>query len=304
MRILHIDTGRELRGGQRQVLLLARGLAERGHRQAILARRPGPLYAESLTRGFETVALGAAALAAEARRADLIHAHTAHAHTLAVLAACDRPLVVSRRVAFPVAAGALSRWKYQRATRFLAVSEFVQRQLLAAGIAAEKISVVHDGVEVSGPPEMGPRSRVVVAPATGDAQKGSALAAEACRAAGVEVKFSSLLERDLAGAALFLYLSYSEGLGSAILLAMARGTPVVASRVGGIPEVIEHERTGLLVENRIPGVAAAIHSVLDDSDSALRRAAAAYEDLLARFTDAIMVAQTEQAYQLAIRSRS
>jgi glycosyltransferase involved in cell wall biosynthesis len=46
---------------------------------------------------------------------------------------------------------------------------------------------------------------------------------------------------------LFLYLSRMEGLGSAILLAMANQLPVVASAVGGIPEIVRHGETGLLV---------------------------------------------------------
>lgn len=45
----------------------------------------------------------------------------------------------------------------------------------------------------------------------------------------------------------FIYFSKSEGLGSAILLAMAHGLPVVASRTGGIPEIVEQGETGLLI---------------------------------------------------------
>ena len=40
MRILHVDTGRSLRGGQRQLLMLLKGLKERGHEQTLLARGP------------------------------------------------------------------------------------------------------------------------------------------------------------------------------------------------------------------------------------------------------------------------
>jgi hypothetical protein len=300
MRIVHLDTGREMRGGQHQALLLARGLAARGHEQMILARPDGGLLKASTAAGFETRPIGAAAVARFARRADLLHAHDARSHTLAVLAAGECPVVVSRRVAFPIRTGALSRWKYQRAARYLAVSEFVRRQLAAAGVADEKITVVYDGVEVGSPPEPRTGQRLVVAPATSDPAKGSALAAAACREAGVEVQFSVDLQKDLAAASVFLYLSYSEGLGSAILLAMAQGVPVIASAVGGIPEVVEHGRTGLLVENQAPDVAAALREVRDDPEAAAGRAAAAYEEVHRRFSAAAMVSRTEEAYRLAV----
>ncbi len=300
MRIVHVDTGRELRGGQRQLLLLARGLAERGYDQVISARKTGVLYAESLRQGLQTTRL--AGLASEAAAADVVHAHDARAHTLAALVARSTPVVVSRRVAFPLGTGRLSRWKYARAKRILAVSEFVKSQLVAAGIPPDKIDVVLDGVRL--PPDGNPvsRERLVIAPVADDPQKASALAAEACRAVEVEVKFSRDLEQDLPRASVFLYLSYSEGLGSAILAAMAHGVPVVASAVGGIPEIVDNGRTGLLVDNTAAAVAAALERMLQDPVSAAKLAEAARRRVRERFTDAIMVTETERAYQLALRS--
>jgi glycosyltransferase involved in cell wall biosynthesis len=74
-----------------------------------------------------------------------------------------------------------------------------------------------------------------------DPLKGAGLLQTAASAAGAQVVFSEELATDLATADVFVYLSESEGLGSAILLAMAQGVPVVASNVGGIPELVEHE---------------------------------------------------------------
>lgn len=48
---------------------------------------------------------------------------------------------------------------------------------------------------------------------------------------------------------IFAYPSNYEGLGSVLLDVMEQGVPVVASNVGGIPEIIQNEKTGLLVES-------------------------------------------------------
>jgi len=58
-----------------------------------------------------------------------------------------------------------------------------------------------------------------------------------------------------AAADLLVHPSYSEGLGSVILEAMAAGLPVVATRAGGIPDIIEDNISGFLIE---PGDSAAL----------------------------------------------
>jgi len=304
MRILHLDTGRELRGGQRQLLLLARGLAQRGHEQSVLARQGGALYEASRAAGFKTLPCTVVNLVWLARESDLIHAHDARAHTLAALAGGGAPLIVSRRVAFPVRNSVFSRWKYSRAARFLAVSESVRTRLREAGLPASRIAVVYDGVDLKNCPHPAQREPFVLAPETSDPEKGSALAVAACRAAGVALRFSGKLEDDLPRASAFLYLSHSEGLGSAILLAMACHTPVIASRVGGIPEVVDHGRTGLLVCNTVEAVADAIHSVFADPAAAARLARTAWEQLASRFSDQIMVERTEHEYGIALEGRA
>lgn len=69
-----------------------------------------------------------------------------------------------------------------------------------------------------------------------------------------------------------------EGMPLFVLECMATGTPVVATEVGGLPEMIEHERTGLLVPPRDPtALAAAISALLADPERGRRLAAAASE---------------------------
>lgn len=77
----------------------------------------------------------------------------------------------------------------------------------------------------------------------------------------------------------------SELLGLVLLEAMASGTPVIASRLGGIPEVVQHGTTGFLVE---PGNTAELRErlrqVLGDPALASRQGRNARELVLARFT--------------------
>ena len=254
MHVLHIDSGREMRGGQWQVLSLIQALGD-GH--TLLAAAGSPLMREARRRGIHVEPLSIMNLATAGRRADITHAHDARSHTWAAAIGCS-PLVVGRRVAFLPGQSVLSRWKYGRATRYIAVSQHVRQTLVQAGVPDEKISVVYDGVVL---PQRTSGGEAIIAPETADPMKGSDIVREAARLAGIAVHFSSCLERDLANAGIFVYITRSEGLGSAALLAMAHGVPVVASRVGGLPEVVQDGITGALTENEPLAIADAIRRV-------------------------------------------
>jgi glycosyltransferase involved in cell wall biosynthesis len=95
---------------------------------------------------------------------------------------------------------------------------------------------------------------------------------------------------------LFVYLSRSEGLGSAILLAMAHGLPVVASRVGGIPETVRHLETGILVDNPAD-LPTAILLLKGSPELRSRLASGGREFVLANATSDRMVARTVAVYE-------
>jgi glycosyltransferase involved in cell wall biosynthesis len=69
---------------------------------------------------------------------------------------------------------------------------------------------------------------------------------------------------------IFVLCSVSEGLPRVVIEAMARGVPVVATTVGGIPDLVRHEQTGLLIPPRDPvALATSIQRLMQDG--ALRR---------------------------------
>jgi glycosyltransferase involved in cell wall biosynthesis len=104
---------------------------------------------------------------------------------------------------------------------------------------------------------------------------------------------------------LFAFLAQAEALGTALLLAMAIGLPVVASALGGIPEVVEEGRNGLLVKDQNPeAVASAIVRLFADPAFAARLGSAARETILARFSQEIMVTQTLRLYEQLVSSSS
>ncbi len=281
-----------MRGGQWQVLRLMEGLRAEGCENVLLARGNAPLFEQAMRRGIEVHPVSFRSVRRLERTADLTHAHDARSHTLAALAACV-PLVVSRRVAFPVQRNFLSDWKYRRAAHYIAVSECVRQTLADAGIDPSRISIVYDGVPmlaVSGGSE-------IVVPASEDLRKGTSLALAAVKLAGLDALVSRDLETDLARAGMLVYITESEGLGSAVLLAMAAGVPVIASRAGGLTEIVEHERTGLLTENTPAAVAAAIRRLREDGALARSLAAEARRRVEERYSVGRMVSGTMAVYE-------
>ncbi|MGE3507909.1 MAG: glycosyltransferase family 4 protein [Vicinamibacterales bacterium] len=99
------------------------------------------------------------------------------------------------------------------------------------------------------------------------------------------------------GLDLFVMSSVTEGLGTSLLDAMACARPIVATRTGGIPEVIDDGATGLLVPPRDPpALARAIVTLLSDEARRNQLAAAGLQRVRTRFSVERMVAETATVY--------
>lgn len=165
LRILHIDTERGFRGGERQVSLLTAGLRELGHEQLVIGPEGSALTAHLTAEGFRVANwkrpwfLGARSpvLKAWLRKtaaefdADIVHAHTGNGHTAAVHAFLgDRPLVTTRRVDFAIQDNPLSKAKYTRpGQHYIAISGAVRDVLVAGGVNPDVIDLVYSGIDTS-----------------------------------------------------------------------------------------------------------------------------------------------------------
>lgn len=349
--MLHLDSGREWRGGQRQVYLLARGQRDQGHEPLVVAAPDAPLIRRLHSAGIAAAAVrmrGDWDLAAARRvravlrtwNADVVHAHDARAHAIALAALLGRPrlpLVVTRRVPF-VPRG---RVKYgRRVARFIAISNAVRDALVTGGVDASRIELVYSGVPR--PTLANPRdwrlecrwpSDSVVCGTVGamTAEKGLVTLAEigahlppAVRqrvrlvllgghAAGSQpvggldafrAGFVDEIHAAMAGLDVLLHPSSAEGLGTAVIDAMALGVPPIAFRVGGLPELIEDGRSGLLVPaGDTAAFAAAVERLVQDTD--LRSTlAAAGPARAANFSVDRMVRGTQAVYDGVLAGRA
>jgi len=101
----------------------------------------------------------------------------------------------------------------------------------------------------------------------------------------------------LSCADLFVLPSFAEGLPNSVLEAAAAGLPVIATQVGGIPEIIEHGASGLLVP---PGdkqaLVAAVRQFLKDPPFAARLGRAGQQRVRSRFSFDSVIAQLRLLY--------
>lgn len=340
-----MDSSREWRGGQRQLLLLAAGLRDAGIEPLVVAPPASPLLHRlksagvasasfPMRSGLDLLAIRRLRRLLTTWRPHLVHAHDPRAHALLSAALLGRrealPLVVTHRSTLVPRRTIRSR---ARVGRFVAISSVVRDALIAAGITPERVALIYPGV----PARAAASSRdwrrecdwphdLVVAGVVGpltQSEHAEALGALVGRlparvrehivlvllggpAAGratlhgvriFRAGFVHEVQEALFGLDLLLHPGHAEGLGTAVIEAMAGSVPTIAYDTGGIAEIIAHERNGLLVAAEDVGAfAGAIARLVEDR--ALRESLAAAGPARAQhFDTAHMVAAVLETYR-------
>lgn len=361
MNILHLDTRPDWRGGQHQIIMTLRGQRQRGHDVQLLTRRGSPLERRATSEKFTVHTFSPRFARLDAllcvreimheQHFDVVHAHDPHALSAAWLARARvrSALVVSRRVAYPLSRGWPGLARYRAAHRIIAVSQFVAGSVLAAGIDANRVAVVYDGVEIpavtSTAARAAARRRWNISEATPLLgcvgyllpEKGQEFLVRAMKTIVAEfpncklilagdgpmrARLESLVQELSLGNSvifagfvedtdavyraldLFVFPSLAEPLGSSLLAAMAHGLPAVAAASGGVPEIIEDGRNGVLVPaSDAAALANAACSLLRSPQTTQRLSVAARETVVSRFSADLLAEKTLQEYEQATRSR-
>ena len=361
MKVLHIEMGRHLYGGARQVAYLLDGLepfpgehalvcAEGSEIASAINNPKVRIHPLAMSGDVDLGFIGRLRKVIQSEQPDLLHIHSRRGDLLSALAGKREglPMIHSRRVDNP------PRWldrtlKFPLFRRIVTISEGIRHVLLNAGVPAEQLVCVPSAVDVlrfcpdcdtdwfrheftikPGQTVLGVIAQLI--PRKGHAVLFEALPAvlarhpdarllvfgqgpldsqlrhmvsekgldEAVRFEG----FRSDMQRIIPCLDLIVHPVRMEGLGVSLLEAAACGVPIVASRVGGIPEAVEHGVNGYLVE---PGdsaeLAQAINDLLDRPEQSRELGKAGRRRVLARFSIERMVEGNRQVYHSLTENR-
>lgn len=302
--VAHVNLARGYRGGERQTELLIRELDARGVRQRLVARAGEPLIVRLAdVAALERIAVRGIWSAQRALRgAALAHAHEGRCIQATLLAQLLRgtPYVITRREVKPDKAQRRGQIAYRRAAVRVGLSHAIALELneradntdaaiipSAFTPATPNSDVVHQLRHQYGHPLIGHVGALVARHKGQDllidiaarrpqwqfmlVGDGADEATLKRKATGLNnVWFTGRVEdvaSHLAACDVFAFPSRHEGLGSTLIDAMHAEVPIVATNVGGIPDLIEHDINGLLVEPNDSGaLEAALQQMLDNPD--------------------------------------
>jgi glycosyltransferase involved in cell wall biosynthesis len=318
MKVLHVELGRHLYGGQRQVAYLMGELPRLGGEHVLVCPEgsdiammadalPVPTIPLRISGDIDLGFLGRLRRVIREQAPDLMHIHSRRGDMLATLAGRLEGLkmVYSRRVDNPP--NWLDRWyKFPRYTRIITISQGICRVLLDMGLPPERVICAPSAVDVQvyrpqanhdsfrrefglsmDAPILGVVAQLIQRkghdvlfdalpsvfrghPDTQVLIFGQGPLADGLRkqiaergwSEGVRLMgFHGDMARLLPHLDLLVHPAYMEGLGVALLEAAACGVPIVATKAGGIPEIVQDGINGRLIE---PGDAAALAAGIND----------------------------------------
>ncbi|MBN2326766.1 MAG: glycosyltransferase [Candidatus Omnitrophica bacterium] len=357
LHILHIDTDLTWRGGQQQAASLIKQLHRMKQKNVIVS----PPDSEFLNRipkehsicrpvrmrgDWDVFSAYSIARIIRQEAIDVIHAHSARAHTLAVLAKrifrIPAPVVVSRRVDFPIRSSIFSKWKYQNADFYIPISKNVAELLAQAGVPPNKMEIVYSSVDGDrfahangravrkefsidensivigniGVCEERKCQQVILEAASLALQKAPNVHFFIVGDGSLRQKLMQLSRQlniqdhvhfpgfrtdvgDFLDAFdIFVFVPNLEGLGSSILDAQFFSLPVIATPIGGIPEIVLDHETGMLIPVNAPEhLAQRILDLIDSPPLRKRLGGAGRRRVQECFLSTSMAEKTLKIYQ-------
>ncbi|MHC5033575.1 MAG: glycosyltransferase, partial [Planctomycetota bacterium] len=246
-----------------------------------------------------------------------------------VLQDCRNSLFESAAYALRHAVGRWGRTIPRNVTLFIALTEFLKRRLVTAGFPRERIAVIPNMADLPAQPADPVAGQYAAYAGRISPEKGlDTLLAAARRLPGIPIRiagdwstmpevreqapdnvdFVGFLDRDEVARfyrkARFLVLPSTcfEVFPLVLAEAMGYGLPAVASRIGGLPEIVEDGRTGLLFEaGDADELASKMEMLWEDSALCARMGQAARHRAAREFSEDVFYSRLMDAYQAAVQ---
>jgi len=360
LKLLHVSSEKTWRGGEQQIAYLIQELKNKGVQNVVLCKTGSDFesfckehdidfYTSPFSSNLDLLSSIKLKTICRIENPDIIHTHSSRSHSTALYACwlgIKTPLVVSRRVDFPIKTG----WKYNSTAvkRIICVSDFIRQIVIPKIRQTAKCITIHSGIDINKFNDSKNKSllreygfkesfkAVGNTSAIADHKDYFTFvdAAEWIIKDRMDVAFfiigngplkndineyilSKGLENNiimtgfrnditdiLPALDCFLMTSKTEGLGTSLLDSIAAGVPVVATRGGGIPEIIIHEKTGLLSEiGDSRDLGEQVKRILDNEDLADALVSGGLE-YVKNFIYQSMAEKTYQEYQSVLVENS